>query len=347
MKTSTLHRLVSGAAVACAAMAPAVAEAQSSATAVAEALFQQARELFKQEHYADACPKFAESQRLDPKLGTLLNLAVCDEKLGKIATAWAEYTSAAAIAHRDAQREREDFAREQIASLEKKLPRVILQVSAPDPALIITWDDQVMAGAVLGTPLPMDPGKHRLAATEPGKKPWSREVTVPEAKTEILVPIPALEAAELVIPPPTPPAPAAPVIVTPPVTPPPQPLAPVLPAQPQGNGPLIAAYTGFGIGGLGLVLGTVTGILTLTTASSIRGVCTGPGTPPSCPPGQQGPITTANTLADVADVSFAIGALGVGAGVVGLLLRPHAAPPSASALTPVVGPRFVGLGGRF
>ena len=345
MKRSVPQRLATVLFVAGATLVPGVAHAQSDSAAVAEALFQQARDLYKQEHYTDACPKFAESQRLDPKLGTLLNLAVCNQKLGKVATAWAEYTSAAVIAHRDGQKEREDFAREQIAVLEAKLPRVILQVNAPEPRLTITWDEQSMASAVLGTPLPVDPGKHRIAASAPGKKPWSQEIKVPAEKGEVLVAIPALEAAELVIPPPTPPP--APALTTTPPPAPPLPVAP--PPAPAGNEAMIAVYTGFGIGGLGVVVGTVTGILTLSKASSIRSGCTLGMPPTGCPTNDAGSISATGTLANASNVSFALGAAGLAVGVVGLILRPRDAPRATGGLevTPTVGPGFVGASGRF
>src|SRR4051812_28534695 len=61
----------------------------------AEALFAAGREAAQRGDYRQACDKFAESQRLDPAPGTLINLGDCNEHLGLLASAWRYYREAA------------------------------------------------------------------------------------------------------------------------------------------------------------------------------------------------------------------------------------------------------------
>src|SRR6476659_2421968 len=109
---------------------------------IAETLFEQGRALMDEKKWAEACPKLAESQRLDPGGGTLLNLAICHEESGETATAWAELNDALAIALREDRNDREDIARAHIAALEPRLARLQVRVkteSAP-PDLVVTLD---------------------------------------------------------------------------------------------------------------------------------------------------------------------------------------------------------------
>ncbi|HTR51376.1 MAG TPA: hypothetical protein VMJ10_11760, partial [Kofleriaceae bacterium] len=62
----------------------------SAQKADADAAFQRGRSLMASGDIAKACTEFEASMRFDPEWGTLYNLALCHERLGKLATAWTE-----------------------------------------------------------------------------------------------------------------------------------------------------------------------------------------------------------------------------------------------------------------
>src|SRR6516165_6810017 len=96
------------------ASSPAAAQ-DASNKAAAEALFRDGRTLYDQGKFPEACAKFAESQRLDPAPGTLLNLAGCYEKNGQTASAWATFKEAMAASHVKGRTDWEDLARTRAA----------------------------------------------------------------------------------------------------------------------------------------------------------------------------------------------------------------------------------------
>ena len=189
--------------------APVAAQTETRA-AVAEALYRQARDLMAAGNYDQACPKFAESQRLDPATGTLLNLAACHEKQGRLATAWLEYSDAQMAARRDAREDRVEYARTRAQELEPKLSRLTLTLEsgADDATLSIELDGASVGRAVLGAPTPVDPGLHTVRVSAPGKKPWSASVQIGATADHQSIVIPALQTAppEAVAPAPVEPA---------------------------------------------------------------------------------------------------------------------------------------------
>ncbi len=131
---------------------------QETAEATADRLFREGRELLKQGKYDEACPKLEQSHRLDPALGTLLNLGVCYEELGKVASAWRVYRQVASQAHELAQFERETLAQERLAALEAELPRIVLDFEGSLP-ISVSLNDQPLPSATWNQPLLVDPGR--------------------------------------------------------------------------------------------------------------------------------------------------------------------------------------------
>ncbi len=164
----------------------------------AQALFEQGRVLLAEQRYAEACPAFAESQRLDPGGGTLLNLAVCHEKQGRLATAYAEYQDALSAARADRRQDRARIATLRLEALEGKIARVRFEVaSAADGASItIELDGTKVPELAWSTPTPIDPGVHRIVVSAPGHRSWQSQLDVATDGGERVVSVPRLEAVE-------------------------------------------------------------------------------------------------------------------------------------------------------
>jgi hypothetical protein len=171
------------------------AQAQSDSAVAAEALFDDARRLMKLGSYPEACAKFAESQRLDAGVGTLIYLADCYEKSGRLASAWVTFREAAAAARGAGQAEREKLARDRSAALEPKLSRIQIEVPPPSavPGLEVRRDDTPVSRALWGSAVPVDAGTHTIFATAPDRKEWSRTVDVAEQGATIRVEVPVLD----------------------------------------------------------------------------------------------------------------------------------------------------------
>jgi tetratricopeptide (TPR) repeat protein len=102
-------------------MQPVAARAQTSSASEADALFHRGKERLAAGDYAEACPLLAESYSLDPASGTLLALAVCHEREGKLATAFTEYGEVAVRSRAERRKDRAGAARDKAAELEGKL----------------------------------------------------------------------------------------------------------------------------------------------------------------------------------------------------------------------------------
>src|SRR5215831_6937990 len=175
-----------------AAMVGLSASRATAGPAAAEALFQEGRQLLEAGRVDEACLRLAESYSLEPASGTLLNLARCHETQGKIATAWAEYTSAARLSRAQGREDRARAAEERASALEPKLSRLKLRMSEPPAGLKVLTDAEALGEGGLGVAIPIDPGHHNVTASAKGYKTWTTTIDVKEAESREVV-IPALE----------------------------------------------------------------------------------------------------------------------------------------------------------
>jgi hypothetical protein len=176
-------------------LVPFAARAQTTDPQLAQSLFDQARQLMTAQKYKEACPLFAESQRLDPGGGTLLNLAMCHEAEGKTATAWTEFNAALSIAIKDGRKGRESIARQHIRALEPKLCHVTVTVPSTSEVdgIAVSLDGLPLARPAWGIAASVDPGTHKVEANAPGHRGWSALVVMAgagEARTVMVPPLP-------------------------------------------------------------------------------------------------------------------------------------------------------------
>lgn len=169
--------------------------AHAADPAAAQALFDDAKRLMAEGRYSLACPKLEESERLDPGMGTLFQLGVCYEHVGRDASAWAAFLEVAARAKVAGQSARERVARERAVALEPTLSKLVIVPSAGDVTLglAIARDGAEVGRPQWGVAVPVDPGQHRIVASAPGFKAWSIAVDVTQGRV-VSVAVPPLEA---------------------------------------------------------------------------------------------------------------------------------------------------------
>ena len=187
----TLCRLLGASALALSITATDLAFADSTSTA--ENLFQQGLEAMKRNQFKEACDAFAGSNEADASPGTEINLALCNEKQGKIASAWGWYRTAAGLAEIKNQKERAELARAEAVKLEPKLHKLVISVKYPSEGLLVTRNSSAVPSAALGTEDPIDPGDYLVEVKAKGKKPWKQRVHIAAGPGVDRVEVPALE----------------------------------------------------------------------------------------------------------------------------------------------------------
>jgi hypothetical protein len=295
----------------------------------AQALFVEGRRLVVEGQYAAGCQKLDQSEKLDPAPGTLINLADCYEKSGKLASAWIAFHDAAIAAERAGRDAWAKQARDRAQRLEPKVPKLSVVIDEPVAGLAVERDGLTIAPSALGLAVPVDPGAYAIAATAPGRRPWSTKVIIESGMYVVLhVPVVAEETKAL---------PRDAVQPSPAIAP------SVSPERPAGS---LQRTIGLALGSVALVaagVGLYFGMDAITDNQDAAARCQ---IPPRCTdPEAVGLTTAARHSAAVSTVAFISGGTLLAAGVTVYFTAPRR--PASSSLSIGIAGSNVLLGGRF
>jgi hypothetical protein len=165
-----------------------------------------------------------------------------------------------------------------------------------DTVVELSIDKKLVKAGGSAVPRSVNPGTRAIEARATGYKPAATKVTLAEGeKREVTLTLQR--------------APGT-AIVTPPTPPTPEPKK-----DDEGGGFPIAATLGFGLGAAGLVVGGVTGGLSLAKASDLDDMCNDEKV---CPPEAQDTLDDAELLANVSNVAFGVAGAAIVFGVIAL-----------------------------
>jgi hypothetical protein len=289
---------------------PARADAQQAA---ADALFESARSALAKGDFSTACEQLRASDKLDPAVGTELNLADCEEKRGHLASAWELFrTVEEKLPETD---DRVAVAHARAKALAPRVPRLILKLAARAPQNSTVREGHVELGAAaFGIPLPLDPGPHEFVVAAPGFQPRTVQLRLAEGETQALSvgpgdPLPVL---------PTP-------LASKPTATAPEQRQPV--ARDGASSPRTLGFALAGVGVAGFGLAGVTGLLVLSKKSAVDNGC---GADKSCTNAGLAAAQSGHTLQTISNVSWLVGAAALGAGAYFLLRSGPGSKPSTS-----------------
>jgi hypothetical protein len=276
-----------------------------------ERLFREGRTAMQSADYDTACARFAESQRKEPAPGTSLNLGECEERRSRLIAARDAFTNAASAF---TTADKKGYALGRAESLDKRIPKVVLRISGAVPkGAVVRAGERVVE---LGVELRFDPGEVTFSVEAPASRTKKQVVSLKESNAVIEIELGPLDVDH----PPKPPRIAT--ADTPP-----------RPDDPQGSGGSSLRTVGWvlvGVGGASLIVGGVTGIMTLGRASTVKDHCDGDL---ACDSEGASAASSGQTLSLVSTITVIAGVVGLGAGSVLLLTT-----PSTKTASTTIGP---------
>jgi len=302
--------------------APSATTAPSAAASAEEEAgrtFQLGREAFKAEDYARALEQFKKSQALQASPGTLLNIALAEEKLGLAASAWRDFQRV--VEQFTADDDRVPIAKDGAIRTAPRVPWLKIERAAgAPPTLAIKVDGAPLAANLVGAEQPLDPGPHVVTTLVTGFEERRYDVTLTEGQHLPLVVEPGKRTMVAV---------------------------PVGPGEKASGGaslmPRLAAVGLVGAGLAGLGTGIATGVLALSKKSELETACPNP---PACDAGGRRLEGEARTLAGISTGTLIFGGIATAAGVAIFFTVGDGKSALVSA-SPTPGGGFLSATGRF
>jgi len=240
-----------------------------------------------------------------------------------------------------------DDAKHEIDAVEARIAKITINVTGCDNPTV-TLDGAQLPSAVLGIAKPVDPGTHEVKATASGCKDATASFTVGDGKettTSLTVSKEATASTGTT----TTGTGASTSSVTGTSTGTSASTGTGAPPSGEtssggGSGLKIAGIVTLAVGGVGLIVGAVTGGIAVGDHSTLVNNGCSNGT---CPPSEASDLNGFHTMGTLSTVGFVAGGVLAAAGIVMVLLAPSPKKEHAARVVPVVGPTGVGMVGRF
>jgi hypothetical protein len=303
--------------------------------AAAEQLFADGERLMKEGKLPEACSAFEASNRIESRAGTLVNLGLCREQNGQLASAWSAFKDSLT---RVKDPKKQQIATDHITAIEPRLS--YLTISVPDESrvdgLALTRNGAPVDQVLWNRAIPVDGGTYKIAGRAPGHEEWSTTVDVPKESGKVSVEVPRFkDLKQLVAPAPEPP----------------KQTEPEQPVDEEETAPAPSMFTtqrkvALGVAGLGvaaIAAGVVLGIQAKGAQDDAYALCPNPATP--CADGDRANelIDKGHSRALMANISYGVAAASlIGAGVLWFVGAP-AKPEAAVAVIPRAGVGTAGL----
>ncbi|HVH46019.1 MAG TPA: tetratricopeptide repeat protein [Labilithrix sp.] len=292
--------------------------AKASPESDAKDLFARGRELRNANDCGSAAPLFRKAWTIFPQgLGSLRNLAECEEQLGHFASsrrAWLDLKRALVTAPNDPKYDGWDKDAEDAATrLKAKVASFVVDVYVRSPEGELLANDHTgveifvngesVGTSLVGTPLERDPGTYRIRAQMADAQPVEQTVALSAGDNpHVSIRLTRTPAA--------------------------------VPAAPRSSNLRTVGWIALGVGGASLIGAGVTFLVRQSSLSELEDKCGGAAKAETgpCPTSLQGTVDTGKLMSVLSPILLGVGVVGAGAGAVLIFTSPSSSTTQGKGL---------------